>query len=146
MAFTNEAVTDFMKKYFKTFSKYGQDPDNMKRMGEYFTSDLEFKQYYPDTPHVHGLENFHKLNDHSDVHETLKPDLFIIDTERKVASVLINVEVRNTRTGKILLTPTYNAIYHFREYRDGSFKITKVWLFNEHSAAYARFIKKLPKG
>ena len=110
MAFTNETVSNFLERYLETFDKYAQDPDNMHRMSEYFDSDLEFKQYYPDTPHIRGLENFHKLNVHSEVHETLKPELFIIDTERKSASVLINVKVVDTSTGKVMLTPVYNAI------------------------------------
>ena len=146
MAFTNEAVTDFMERYFETFDKYAQDPDNIHRMSEYFDSELEFRQYYPDTPHIHGLENFHKLNVHSEIHETLKPELIIIDTERKLASVLINVKVVDTSTGKVILTPAYNAIYHFKEYEDGSFKIFKIWLFVEHSPEYERFLSTLPKG
>jgi hypothetical protein len=146
MAFTNEAVTDFMERYFKTFCKCAQDPENMDKMSEYFAPELEFKQYYPNTPHVRGLKNFHKLNDHSDVHETLTPNLIIVDTKRKVVSVMIDVVVKNTRTGKTLLTPTYNAIYHFKHYKDGSFKISKIWLFVEHSAAYEKFLEGLPKG
>ena len=146
MAFTNDVVTSFMERYFETFAKYAQDPENMFRMEEYFDSELEFKQYYPDTPHTHGLENFHKLNVHSEIHETLRPEIFIVDTQRKLASVLINVEVVDTRTGKIILTPKYNAIYHFKEYEDDSFKISKVWLFVEHSPEYERFMATLPKG
>ena len=146
MALTNDAVTNFMERYFETFDRYAQDPDNMHQMSEYFDADLEFKQYYPDTPHIHGLENFHKLNVHPEVREILKPELFIIDTERKLASVLINVEVVDTSTGEIILTPTYNAIYHFKEYEDSSFKISKVWLFVEHSPEYERFLATLPKG
>ena len=146
MAFTNEDVTDFMERYFKTFSRYGQDPENMYRMGEFFAPELEFRQCYPDTPHIHGLENFHKLNIHPDVHETLKPELFVIDTERKIASVLISVEVKDTRNGKTLLTPIYNCIYHFKQYQDDSFKIFKMLLFVEHSPEYAEFLSRLPKG
>ena len=146
MAFTNETVTKFMEKYFETFDKYAQDPDNMHRMIEYFDNDLEFKQYYPDTPHIHGLVNFHKLNVHSEVREVLRPGLIIVDTERKLASVLISVDVVNTSTGEVILTPTYNAIYHYKEYEDGSFKILKVWLFVEHSPEYEKFLATLPKG
>ena len=52
-------------------------------------------------PNVYGLENFHKLNVHSHIHETSKPELMVIDTDRKIVSVLINVEVRDTRTEKL---------------------------------------------
>ena len=146
MEFTNKVVADFMERYFKAFSKYGQDPENMHRMSEFFAPELEFRQYYPDTPHIHGLENFHKLNDHPDIHETLTPELLVIDTERKIASVLINVNVIDTRTGKTFLTPKYNCIYHFKQYQDGSFKIFKMLLFVEHTPEYTEFMTRLPKG
>ena len=146
MAFTYQAVVDFMDRYFKTFSRYGQDLENMHRMSEYFDSELEFEQYYPDTPHIHSLENFHKLNDHPDIHETLTPELLVIDTEKKIASVLVNVNVKDTHSGETFLTPKYNCIYYFKEYQDGSFKILKMSLFVEHSPEYAEFMTRLPKG
>jgi hypothetical protein len=146
MAFTHKVVTEWMDRYFQTFAKCAQDPPNMYRMGEFFAQDLEFIQYYPDTPHILGLDNFHKLNVHPEVHETLTPKFYVIDTEKKMVAALINVVVKNTRTGEILLTPTYCALYNFKQYEDGSFKIVKIQLFNEHSDKYAAFIATLPKG
>ncbi|MBN1191846.1 MAG: hypothetical protein JXA46_18995 [Dehalococcoidales bacterium] len=132
MEFAYDAIVDYMREYFKTFNAYGQNPDTIHRLDDYFAPDLEFFPYVAGVGHVNGREEFYRvLLSHPSGYEKLTPEDIVVDERRKAAVVLIRAEITDSRTGEMLVKKYYFVLYPLALDENNTIKIKKIQLFWE---------------
>jgi len=132
MDITYDIIVKYMKDYFKTFNKYGQDPETIHRLDEYYAPDLEFNPYVAGIGHTTGRDEFYQvLLSHPSGHEKLTPEEIVVDEIRKIAVVLIKAEISDSHTGEVLVTKRYFVLYPLVLDENGTIKIKKIQLFWE---------------
>jgi hypothetical protein len=90
MDFNYDDIMKYMKAYFDTFNKYGQNPDTIHRMDDYFAPDFKFLPYVATIKPTSGREEWYKvLLSHPSGYEKLTPIDIIYDERQKVVVVLI---------------------------------------------------------
>jgi hypothetical protein len=132
MKLTYDAILKFMKGYFETFNKYGQDPKNFHRMDDFFAPDVEFSPYVAGIIHTKGRDNFYPvLLSHPSGYEKLTPEEIIVDERQGAAVVLIKAEISDSKTKEVLVTKRYFVLYPLALDEKKTIKIKKVRLFWE---------------
>lgn len=132
MELTYETIEKYMKDYFETFNKYGQDPKTIHRLNDYFAPDLEFSPYVAGIGHSKGRDEFYEiLLSHPSGYEKLTPEEIVVDERRKIAVVLIKAEISDSKTGEILVTKRYFVLYPLVLDENDTIKIKKIRLFWE---------------
>ena len=132
MELTYDTIVKYMKDYFETFNKYGQDPQNIHRMDDYFAPDLEFSPYVAGVGHTSGRDEFLRvLLSHPSGLEQLTPEDILVDERRGVAVVLIKAVISDSKTRKALVTKRYFVRYPLVLDENNSIKIKKIQLFWE---------------
>ena len=127
-----DTIVKYMKDYFETFNKYGQDPQNIHRMDDYFAADLEFRPYVAGVGHTSGRDEFLRvLLSHPSGIEKLTPEDILVDEKRGVAVVLIKAVISDSKTRKALVTKRYFVRYPLALDENNSIKIKKIQLFWE---------------
>lgn len=129
---TYDVILKYMEDYFKDFNAYGQNPDTIHRMDDYFAPDFEFLPYIAFIPHVHGREDWYKvLLSHPSGIERLTPEDMIIDDRKKVVVVKIKTDVIDSKTKEILVTKRYMGRYPLVLDEKGEIKIKNLEFFWE---------------
>lgn len=132
MEFTYDDIIKYVKAYFETFNKYGQNPDTIHRMDDYFAPDFNFLPYVATIQPAYGREEFYKvLLSHPSGYEKLTPLDIIYDERQKVAVVLIKAEISDSKTGELLVTKHYFARYPLVMDEDNNIKIKELKFFWE---------------
>ncbi len=129
---TYDNIKKFMQDYFETFNKYGQSPDTVNRMDDFFAPDLEFFPYVSHVIKTRGRERFYKvITSHPSGYEHLTPLDIVVDEKHLVAVVLIKAEISDSQTGEILVSKHYFVRYPLILDDNNTLKIEKVQLFWE---------------
>lgn len=133
MQFTYDDIVQYMQDYFETFNTYGQNPDTVHRLDDYYMPDLEFIPYVAQIGGgVKGREEFYGiLLSHPSGYEKLTPLDIVVDERRLVAVVLIKAEILDSKTGKQLVTKHYFVRYPLIVDENNTLKITKIQFFWE---------------
>lgn len=131
MPLTHDEMTAWIEQYFADFNLYGQDPDEIHRMDEYFARDFAFNPFIANVGKVAGRENWYKvLTSHPSGLERLTPEDVVIDERRQTFVAQIKAELSDRDTGQLLLTKRYLARYPLVE-EDGKMKIERLDFFWE---------------
>ena len=132
MEITYDNMVKYMKDYFKTFNKYGQDPKKIHRLDDYYAPDVEFTPYVAGIGHSTGRDDFYQiLLSHPSGYEKLTPEEIVIDEKRRIAVVLIKAEISDSKTGEVLVTKRYFVLYPLVLDENNTIKIKKIQLFWE---------------
>ncbi len=125
-------VMNWMKDYFDVYSVYGQDIETACKMNEYLEKDLKF------VPYISSIKGSYNTREdllkyttaHPSCYEKLTPLDIVIDMKRMVAVALLNLEVIDQKTGKIMVSKKSLAEYHLIQ-DDKCLKICKIVYFWE---------------
>ncbi len=132
MELTYENIAKYMDDYFETFNAYGQNPDTIHRMDDYFSPDFEFLPYIATIPRVVGRDEWYRvLLSHPSGYERLTPEDMVIDERRKVVVMLIKAEIMDSTTKEVLVTKRYFARYLLVLDENNTIKIKKLQFFWE---------------
>jgi hypothetical protein len=132
MEFTYEGIVKYMKEYFEAFNAYGQNPETIHRMDEYFAPDFEFLPYVATIPKVKGLDAWYRvLLSHPSGYEKLTPEDIVIDERRKVVVTMIKAEIMDSKTREVLVTKRYFARYPLVLDENNKIKIKNLQFFWE---------------
>lgn len=132
MEITYDNMVKYMKDYFETFNKYGQDPKTIHRLNDFYAPDVEFNPYVAGIGHSTGRDDFYQiLLSHPSGYEKLTPEEIVIDEKRRIAVVLIKAEISDSKTGEVLVTKRYFVLYPLVLDENNTIKIKKIQLFWE---------------
>ena len=130
MELTYDNMVKYMKDYFETFNKYGQDPKTIHRLDDFYAPDVEFTPYVAGIGHSTGRDDFYQiLLSHPSGYEKLTPEEIVIDEKRRIAVVLIKAEISDSKTGEVLVTKRYFVLYPLVLDENNTIKIKKIQLF-----------------
>jgi hypothetical protein len=128
---TYDEIVQWIEEYFAAFNTYGQDPDEIHRMDEYFARDFVFNPYIAYVGKVTGRDEWYKvLTSHPSGIERLTPEDLVIDEKRQAFVAQIKTDLIDRDTREILLTKRYLARYPLIE-EDGKMKIERLDFFWE---------------
>jgi hypothetical protein len=128
---TYDEIAAWVEEYFAAFNLYGQDPDEIHRMDEYFAKDFAFNPFIAHVGKVAGRENWYKvLTSHPSGVERLTPEDLVIDERRQAFVAQIKAELSDRDSKELLLTKRYLARYPLVE-EDGKMKIERLDFFWE---------------
>ncbi len=131
MRLTYDQLVQWIGEYFEVFNKYGQDPNEIYRMDEYFAKDFVFNPYIAYVGKVSGRDNWYKvLTSHPSGIERLTPEDLVIDENRQAFVAQIKTDLIDRDTQEVLLTKRYLARYPLIE-EDGKMKIERLDFFWE---------------
>ncbi|MCE5253988.1 MAG: hypothetical protein LLG45_07275 [Actinomycetia bacterium] len=131
MKLTYDEMLAWIKEYFDAFNLYGQDPDEIHRMDEYFSKDFVFNPFIAHVGKVYSRDDWYKvLLSHPSGVETLTPEDLVIDERRQTFVAQIKAELSDRDTKELLLTKRYLARYPLLE-EDGAMKIERLDFFWE---------------
>jgi hypothetical protein len=132
MELTYDTIVKYMKDYFETFNKYGQNPKTIHRLDDYYAPDVEFNPYVAGIGHSTGRDEFYRiLLSHPSGYEKLTPEEIVVDERRRIAVVLIKAEISDSKTGEMLVTKRYFVLYPLVLDENESIKMKKIQLFWE---------------
>ena len=132
MELSYDAVVKYMKDYFEVFNTYGQNPETIHRLDDYYAPDVEFTPYVAGIGHCNSREEFYRvLFSHPSGYEKLTPEEIVVDERRMMAVVLIKAEISDSKTKEILVTKRYFVLYPLEPDEDNTLKIKKIQLFWE---------------
>jgi hypothetical protein len=128
---TYDEIAAWIERYFDDFNKYGQDPEQIHRMDQYFCKDFVFNPFIAHVGKVAGREDWYKvLTSHPSGVEKLTPEDLVIDEKRQVFVAQIKAELVDRDTQELLLTKRYLARYPLVE-EEGIMKIERLDFFWE---------------
>ena len=131
MKLTYDQLVQWIDEYFEVFNRYGQDPNEIYRMDEYFAKDFVFNPYIAYVGKVSGRDNWYKvLTSHPSGIERLTPEDLVIDENRQVFVAQIKTDLIDRDTQEVLLTKRYLARYPLIE-EEGKMKIEMLDFFWE---------------
>ena len=131
MKMTYDEIARWVDEYFAAFNAYGQDPDNIHRMDEYFSKDFVFNPFIAYVGKVAGRDDWYKvLLSHPSGIERLTPEDLVIDERRQAFVAQIKTDLIDRDTQELLLTKRYLARYPLIE-EDGKPKIERLDFFWE---------------
>jgi hypothetical protein len=131
MKMTYDQIAEWVRRYFTEFNAYGQDPNEIHRMDEYFAKDFVFNPYIAYVGKVAGRDNWYKvLTSHPSGIEVLTPEHVVIDERRQEFVAQIKTDLVDRDTKAVLLTKRYLARYPLIE-EDGKWKIERLEFFWE---------------
>lgn len=131
MKLTYDQLVQWIDEYFEVFNKYGQDPNEIYRMDEYFAKDFVFNPYIAYVGKVAGRDNWYKvLTSHPSGIEKLTPEDLVIDENRQAFVAQIKTDLIDRDTQEVLLTKRYLARYPLIE-EEGKMKIERLDFFWE---------------
>ena len=132
MELTYDTIIRYIKDYFNVFNKYGQNPEEIHRLDDYYAPDLEFTPYVAGIGHTTGRDDFYQvLLSHPSGKEQLTPEEIVVDERRGMAVVLIKAEISDSKTGEVLVTKRYFVLYPLVLDENATIKIKKIQLFWE---------------
>lgn len=131
MKLTYDEMVAWIKEYFDVFNLYGQDPEEIHRMDEYFSKAFSFNPFIAHVGKVAGRDDWYKvLLSHPSGVERLTPEDLVIDERRQAFVAQIKAELSDRDTKELLLTKRYMARYPLVE-EDGKMKIERLDFFWE---------------
>ncbi|HLA81741.1 MAG TPA: hypothetical protein VJP78_09035 [Thermoleophilia bacterium] len=131
MTMTYDAMVEWIDEYFEAFNEYGQNPDTIHLMDEYFSKDFVFNPFIAYVGNVAGRDNWYKvLLSHPSGIERLTPEDVVIDERRQAFVAQIKTDLIDRDTQQVLLTKRYLARYPLIE-EDGKMKIERLEFFWE---------------
>lgn len=136
MELTYDTILAWMKRYFDTYSKYGQKPETAEKMVEFFAPDLRFIPYIAGIGGPEG--GFHSAKQFIDTarshpawYERLIPDDITIDDRRHTVVVLFRMEVVDAAKNEIAIRKSALAHYQLALDEKKNIKIKKILFFWE---------------
>jgi hypothetical protein len=127
-----DEILKYMQDYFRDFEAYGQNPETIHKMDEYFAPDFEFQPYIADVQPVKGRDVWYKvLVSHPSGFEKLTPEDLVIDERRQVVVARIKAEIIDSKTKEVLVTKRYFASYPLEADENDKVKIKKLEFFWE---------------
>jgi hypothetical protein len=131
MNLTYDQLAAWIDRYFAEFNTYGQNPDEIHRMDEYFSKDFVFNPYIAYVGKVAGRDNWYKvLTSHPSGIEVLTPEHVVIDERKQEFVAQIKTDLVDRDSKEVLLTKRYLARYPLIE-EDGKLKIERLDFFWE---------------
>lgn len=132
MTINYDTILDYIKEYFEAFNLYGQNPDTVRKMDEYFSPDFEFRPYVASINPVIGRADWYNLiTSHPSGYERLTPEDILIDERRLVFAAVIKAEICDGKTREVLVTKRYFARYPMQLDASNKLKIMKLEFFWE---------------
>ncbi len=132
MEYPYDEILKWMGKYFETYNKYAQNPETAQRMCEFFAEDLEFSAAVARLKGLNSREEFlRNVSSHPSHHETIKPEDIIIDDRKNTVVVLAKTELRDTKTGEIVIVDEYLVRYQLIIDENETLKIRRMLLFKK---------------
>ncbi len=112
MKMSYDEIVAWVDEYFAAFNTYGQNPDTIHRMDEYFAKDFVFNPFIAHVGKVASRDEWYKvLCSHPSGVEKLTPEDLVIDERRQVFVAQIKAEISDRTTKEILVTKRYMARY-----------------------------------
>lgn len=131
MALTYDEMARWVDEYFEAFNAYGQNPDTIHRMNDYFAKGFVFNPFIAYVGKVSGRDEWYKvLLSHPSGIERLTPEDLVIDERRQAFVAQIKTDLIDRDTQQLLLTKRYLARYPLIE-EDGKMKIERLDFFWE---------------
>jgi hypothetical protein len=131
MGMTYDQMAQWVEEYFAAFNTYGQDPEKIRRMDEYFSKDFVFNPFIAYVGKVSGRDEWYKvLLSHPSGIERLTPEDVVIDERRQAFVAQIKTDLIDRDSRQVLLTKRYLARYPLVE-EDGKMKIAQLDFFWE---------------
>ena len=117
MELNYDNILDFITEYFHVYSTYGQKPDTIQRMHDFFLPELRFIPYIAG---IGGPEGGFRSRDeflttairHTAWYEKLTPKDITIDERRGIAVVLFGMEVFDNKKEEVVVKKS--AIAHYQ--------------------------------
>ena len=136
MELTYDNILAWMKRYFDTYSEYGQKAESADRMKEFFAPNLRFIPYIAGIGGPEG--SFHSADEfintaksHPAWYERLIPDDITIDERRNTVVVLFRMEVVDVNKNEIAIKKSALAHYQLILDENEDIKINKILFFWE---------------
>lgn len=131
MAMTYDEIAAWVEEYFAAFNAYGQNPDTIHKMDDYFCKDFVFNPYIAHVGKVYNRDDWYRvLTSHPSGIERLTPEDVVIDERRQTFVAQIKAEIIDADTKEVLVTKRYMARYPLVE-EDGKMKIKRLDFFWE---------------
>jgi hypothetical protein len=131
MNLSYDQLAAWIDVYFADFNAYGQNPDEIHRMDEYFSKDFVFNPFIAYVGKVAGRDDWYKvLLSHPSGIERLTPEDLVIDERRQAFVAQIRTDLIDKDSQELLLTKRYLARYPLIE-EDGKPKIERLDFFWE---------------
>jgi hypothetical protein len=136
MELTYDAIQKWMKEYFETYSTYGQKPETVDRMKDFFAPDLRFIPYVaaiggPEGGFKSCDEFIQKAKSHPLWYERLTPYDLTIDERRKTVVVLFGMEVVDAKKNEIAIRKSAMAHYELILDESNTIKMKTIRFFWE---------------
>jgi hypothetical protein len=135
MAFSYDDIVKWMKIYFETYNKYAQNAETVDKMDDFFAPDLVFKSYIAglgDGGPVVSREVFKRiLTAHPSSYEAFEPLDIVVDEKKMVAVALLDVDVIESATGKVVVEKHYLPRYQLVIDDNNTLKIKQIDFFWE---------------
>jgi hypothetical protein len=108
MALTYENMKEFMIKYCKDYSLYGNDAETMPKMDKYWAPNFKSTAYFHlmdgTYPVIHkSRKEFQDflIHGHINIKDALIPQDIIVDEKEKKVVIQLRIEKENRKTGEI---------------------------------------------
>lgn len=139
---------EFMEQYFRDYSLYAQDEENMPKMDKYWTKDIKVTAYfqleggeYPfRMPDRRTWQDF-LIKGHLTIWENLVPLDLMIDTVQLKATSMLKVIKFDRKTDKELVNLDGIGYYTLKEDGDGSLQIKSLDFFTGDASTFTSLYK-----
>jgi hypothetical protein len=136
MKATREKITDFMKRYFESYSTIAQDPTRNHQMTQYYAPDLLVSAYIGGEVAESDLEGFLVISSsHPGIQETLSPEQMVIDEAQGLVAVLVRGVFTAKASGEVIREMSFSAHYKLKLDEKETIKIEHLWLFAQYAPA-----------
>jgi len=131
-----DRIVNWMNEYFEIYSTYGQEPNTVQRMKNYFVPELRFIPYIaaiggPEGGFKSRDEFMQKAVSHPAWYEKLVPEEIIIDEKRQVAVAMFRMNVIDRKTKEVAVDKKAMARYELIVDENDSLKIKTIHFFWE---------------
>jgi len=136
MTLSYDDIVKWVKEYFEAYGTYGQSPETVHRMNDYFAPDLRFRPYMaalggPEKGFNSREEFLRTAISHPSWYEKLTPVDIAVDERRMAVAVLFGMEVFNRKTGEVAVKKSAMAHYELVQDGNDSLKIKTIRFFWE---------------
>ncbi|MBN1189519.1 MAG: hypothetical protein JXA46_07195 [Dehalococcoidales bacterium] len=132
MEITYQNVTGWFDEYFKAFNRYVGPLETVPNMQRYFAPDLEFWPFnMAGTKSPSSREELLMIMVHPGLHEEFTPREYIVDLERMVVVVQLQLQFNDELSGKVWPAKQASAHYHLVMDENNDLKIKKIVYFTE---------------
>jgi hypothetical protein len=148
MELTYVDMMNFMRKYFKGYSKYSNKAEEIDKLDDFYTPDFVSTGYtrmrgreYPLIRKGRKAYKNSLVRMHADIEETMTPQDIMIDEQEKKTVALVRVELKNRKTMEHFASDII-AFYQLVLDENETIKIKSVGVFVDEPEGWNNFYFK----